>query len=47
MPKGHIFWGEKKKKDFLNHMLQILRELLRNGKLRLCEDINVYQMVVR
>lgn len=28
-------------------MLQIHRELLRNGNLRLCEDINVYQMVVR
>jgi len=26
-------------------MLEIHRELLRNGKLRLCEDINVYQMV--
>lgn len=44
MLKGHIFQGEKK---FLNHMLPIHRELPGNGKLRVCEAINVYQMVTR
>lgn len=37
------FSGEKKK--FLNYILPIHRELPGSGKLRPCEDINVYQMV--
>lgn len=44
MPKGHIF---QKKKKILNHMLQIHGEFPSNGKLKLCEDTNVCQMVVR
>lgn len=38
------FSGGKEKK-ILNYILPIHRELPGNGKLRLCEDINVYQMV--